>query len=117
MTAPRYDLADLAAALRIELGPQDRNRQSEGEPRGLLALAARLGTDERHLRRAMHHGLTDRQADRYATRVGLHPASIWPCWWEHAGSDADWFADDPPVSALEEPPADAPPLGWMLVAT
>ena len=29
---------------------------------------------------ALHNGLTDRQADRWAIRLGYHPIEIWPTW-------------------------------------
>lgn len=117
----RYPLHPLAEALRIELTTAERGNGIE--PHGLPALADRLHTDERHLRRALHHGLTDRQADRYATRIGMHPASIWPEWWDAAGDDADWYTDDPALESLRPLPliprtsASPPPLHRTLVAT
>lgn len=45
----------------------------------LRALARRLDIDPAQLCRP----LTDRQADRYATRLGMHPVSVWgTTWWE-----------------------------------
>lgn len=33
--------------------------------------------------------LSDTQADRYATRLGLHPEVLWPGWTEHGLSAVD----------------------------
>lgn len=48
-------------------------------------LALRLGLHHDTVRHAAALGLTDRQADRWAVRLGLHPAWVWPT----------WFADTP----------------------
>lgn len=121
----RYPLEALAVALRIELRVIEHG---DGvELLGLAAIADRLGIDHRQARRCLRFGLNDRQADRFAVRIGRHPASIWPEWWEAIGetipgtcrcrrqrhligyicdrcgrpqADAQWVADDPPLESL-----------------
>lgn len=45
----------------------------------LRALARRLGVDPAQLCRP----LSDRQADEWACRIGLHPVFVWGTrWWE-----------------------------------
>jgi hypothetical protein len=45
-----------------------------------VELAVRTDVPARTLHRASVRGLTDRIADRAATRLGLHPSMIWPNW-------------------------------------
>jgi hypothetical protein len=45
-----------------------------------VELAVRTDVPARTLHRASIRGLTDRIADRAATRLGLHPSMIWPDW-------------------------------------
>ena len=42
--------------------------------------AAKLGVRERQLFRWIEYGLTERQADELALRVGYHPCEVWPDW-------------------------------------
>jgi hypothetical protein len=86
--------------MRIELHRAGRPTDDDQADAGLAALAIAVGITHRQARRCLHTGLTDRQADRYATRIGMHPASIWPEWWEAAGDDADWYTDDPALESL-----------------
>ena len=96
----RYPLAPLAAAMRVELHRPGRPTDNDQADAGLAAIAKHLGIGHRWARRMLEHGLTDRQADRFATRIGMHPASIWPQWWDAAGDDADWYSDDPALECL-----------------
>lgn len=100
----RYDLAPLAQHLRIELHQHGRPPDDDRADHGLTALASRLGiTNLRSMRRIATRGLTERQADHFATRCGVHPASIWPSWWADAnGEDDDWYADDPAMADLDD---------------
>lgn len=101
MTAPiRYPLEPLAHALRIDLHRPGRPTDDNQADSGLNALAHHIGITHRQARRALHDGLSDRQADRFATRIGMHPASIWPQWWDNAEGDADWYTDDPALESL-----------------
>lgn len=43
-------------------------------------VARRLGIDSTQLRRWRVSGVSDEQADRLATTLGLHPAIVWPDW-------------------------------------
>ena len=77
-TSRRYPLAPLIKAAGVQLGP--RGGDQAGEHRQFTLLAERLGISRQkwwHLNRT---GLTDRQADRYAIRLGQHPALIWNDW-------------------------------------
>lgn len=66
--APRpYDVADLARALGLD--PADTH-----------ALALAVGVGRRWVRRYRTVGLTEAQADRWATRAGLHALDVWPRW-------------------------------------
>jgi len=38
------------------------------------------GIDRRWVRRCRDSGLTERGADAWATRCGLHPLEVWPSW-------------------------------------
>lgn len=51
----------------------------------LRVLADRLGYWHNYVRTVAPRGLTERQADRWATRLGLHPSNVWPEW----GTDID----------------------------
>jgi hypothetical protein len=67
--APRYPLANLAHAA----GAKD-----------LSDLARRLGITLRHAHRLHSEGLSDRQADHFAIRLRMHPATVWPDWERNA---------------------------------
>jgi len=49
--------------------------------RCLTEAARSLGVDRRQVYRWRRYGLTAAQADELATRLGLHPANVWPSWW------------------------------------
>ena len=51
------------------------------EPMSLRAVARRLGVDPAMLCRP----LSSTQADRYATRLGLHPGEVWGADWLRPG--------------------------------
>lgn len=98
----RYPLEPLADALRIDIGTPGRPHDDDRADHGLVALSAHLGVTDRTLRRLRCNGLTDRQADHFAIVAGLHPAEIWPTWFDDApGEGDDWYADDAPM----RPPA------------
>lgn len=65
----RFPLADLEAHLN---------------PTSTAALAQRLGVSARTVWRWRASGLNPTQADRAAIAAGLHPANIWPNWWDNA---------------------------------
>lgn len=44
------------------------------------SLARRLGVSRTTLWRWSHRGLTDREADRAASTLGLHPSALWRDW-------------------------------------
>jgi hypothetical protein len=52
------------------------------------AFARRIGVCATTVRRAEQRGLTDRQADRWAIAVGVHPSLIWgPAWFAAAPAE------------------------------
>lgn len=69
MAAPRFPLEPLLEAI--------------GRP-CMAQLARRVGEHPRETYRWRDRGLSERQADRVACRLGLHPARIWPGWFEVA---------------------------------
>jgi hypothetical protein len=87
MTAPgdRYELRPLAASLGIRLGGP--NEVPEGE--GYVALAHSMGVSHGYARVLAGRGLSDKQADRFAIRAGLHPEVVWPGWLETGADDED----------------------------
>lgn len=88
---PRYPLQPLLDRLGIERIPDGtEGGDHTGDPHtGYTLLAFRLGVTRRTIQRLANTGLTDRQADHYAIRAGLHPAWIWPEWWTHAPGEHD----------------------------
>jgi hypothetical protein len=50
-------------------------------PADTAALSAALGIGRRWIRRYRLVGLSEMQADRWATAAGLHPGDVWPTWW------------------------------------
>ena len=65
-----YPVADLAPAAGL---PRDV---------AVAQLALALGFNRRTVGRYVHLGLDERQADRWATRLGVHPLEVWPDWGE-----------------------------------
>ena len=58
-----------------------------GHP-SLRRLALLLGVNGSALSRANATGLTWRQADTWACRIGKHPAEVWPSvWWSACDDD------------------------------
>lgn len=50
-----------------------------GLPRHQLAI--RINASNLSMHRYERDGLTIWQADRFAVRLGFHPANVWPDWW------------------------------------
>lgn len=67
---PRFSLAPLEELLRAQGGSSVKR------------LALLMGTNERQVHRWRHHGVTWAQADLLAVRAGLHPAELWPQWFD-----------------------------------
>lgn len=51
------------------------------------AAADLLGIGHTEMRHMLERGLTEKQADRYATRAGMHPATVWGRLWWCDGQD------------------------------
>jgi hypothetical protein len=56
------------------------------------SLSGRLGVGGNQIARAIERGLTDKQADEWAVRLGVHPMSVWGWAWV---DDADRAAGRP----------------------
>jgi hypothetical protein len=116
----RLPLAPLAEALGVEFHNPGTFGGDENQTRGVPELAARLSCSVETVYRMRNNGLTPLQADRYAMSAGIHPARIWPNWWngiddtntEHAelacvcDHDLDhctcgYYGDDPPMGASD----------------
>jgi hypothetical protein len=50
-------------------------------PTDTAGMSLALGIGRRWVRRYRLVGLSERQADRWATAGGLHPGDVWPSWW------------------------------------
>jgi len=101
----RLDLGSLLAAAGVEPkaaheathrevdGWHDYNVPTRRPPaaavsRSVERLAEHLGTTSRTLHRCAATGLSPMLADRCATRLGMHPANIWPDWYAVAEDHA-----------------------------
>lgn len=62
---------------------------------GVSCLPRRLGVSSTTVKQAATAGLTDRQADLWACRLGLHPGTVWPAWWETPPEEAPAGCDVP----------------------
>lgn len=80
-TPRRYPIQPLLNALALHPTHTGGGNQP-GTPEGHALLALHLGISHRHARRLATHGLNDTQADRYACRIGHHPATLWTNWWD-----------------------------------
>lgn len=77
MTDPRFPVEPLAAAAGITLGEYAGAHSRPGNE----IIAELVGVKPRWARQLRHRGLTEAQADRAATALGLHPLAIWPTEW------------------------------------
>lgn len=94
MTDPtRYPLGPLARLAGVELGIIGGSQPGQ-PPRGLAALAIELGISHTMAQRLNANGLSEPQADRYAARLGYHPANVWPDWYEVTSSPGAHTLDD-----------------------
>lgn len=106
MTTPRYPLAPLATALGVELGrPGRHNDEDPVILHGRALLAARLERSITTIATYLRTGLSDEQADQLATKAGIHPARIWPNWWDHV-HEGDCDPDRPCICGLDQHPPD-----------
>lgn len=103
MTTKRYPIEPLAEALGVTLG-RIGGYQPDQPPEGLVALANRCGISHRRARRWHQFGVPARYSDQAAIACGRHPATLWPGWdLDIADGDPDdYYADDPPLDALDE---------------
>lgn len=102
---PRLDLGSLLDAAGVEPEParacrrvsragtfdyndDPRRPVPETATRSIERVAVELGTTGRTLHRCAKDGLSPALADQCATALGLHPANIWPAWYEVAEDHA-----------------------------
>lgn len=87
----RYPLAPVATALHVTLGQSGAiggRDDADVQPlHGMSVVMAHLGISHSTALRWQRNGLTDVQADRAATAVGLHPCLLWPEWWDEPTED------------------------------
>jgi hypothetical protein len=82
----RYPTGPVEAFLRARLGPfgligGEGSTESYGYTAARAATMLNVHTET--YRRAVTRGTLDETtADRWATRLGLHPADLWPEWWQ-----------------------------------
>ncbi len=62
-----------AEALMVKLGSESQT-----------AFARTCHVERNQMRRYLRDGFPETTADRIATRVGMHPAEVWPDWYEAA---------------------------------
>ena len=65
----------------------DRHKTYGSEPLGLTdvgRVVRVLGVSHTSVDHWIERGVRWDTADKMACRLGLHPGSIWPEWWEHA---------------------------------
>lgn len=79
----RFPIEPLADAAGITLG-QIGGHQPDDHPSGIARLAELIGVKPRWARHLRHQGITEEQADKAATALGLHPITIWPAEWPQA---------------------------------
>jgi hypothetical protein len=107
MMAARFPLEPLLRAAGIpsvaEVHEDGRHVNRSGKRvdqplAGLAALAERLEVSLRMAQFLMSGGrehpagLSERQADRYAVKLGLLPWEVWPDWWSEAPGEEDLHA-------------------------
>ncbi len=87
----RYQFADLEPYIEREYRDPGNERQSYI---GICGKAATiLEVNAITVQNWRRRGLTEPQADWVACRLGYHPASIWPHWWDGANLSSDPDAD------------------------
>ena len=87
----RYDFAPIEALFPYKPDGGQRN-----EPLGMAEL---LGSTNTNVSRYRRKGMPVEVADRLAVRLGLHPAQLWPSWFDDAEDElrdaerlAEWWA-------------------------
>ncbi len=79
----RYAFVDLEPF--IEHAYSDDGNHNRASHIGICGkAAATLEVDPATVQNWRRRGLNERQADHAAVRLGFHPASIWPEWWDAA---------------------------------
>lgn len=76
----RYPLEPLAVICERRWRPNDEQQAEQITRTGKTAAA--LGVDRRRILYWHHNGLTERAADRAAALLNLHPAEVWPEWFD-----------------------------------
>ena len=79
--------------MRYDVGPLEwaaggKLHESHGQPAPDLGLALALGVDRQTVCRMRVHGLSVRQADRFAIHLGYHPSILWPSWFDDYEDEA-----------------------------
>ena len=82
-----YPTGPVEAFLRARLGPTVVMPDGDSSGYTIARAAACLGIEANSYARVVKRGtITEPAADRWATRLGLHPADLWPQWWDLWGA-------------------------------
>ena len=87
--------------MRYPLEPLERvlgtheARNERGYPSADSALARIIGVTRASVCQSRRRGLSEAQADLYATRAGFHPAQIWDGWLEEVTDSCEWCGGPP----------------------
>lgn len=81
----------------------------------LDTVAETLGITAREVDRYCRLGLNARQADRFATRIGVHPRAVWGEDYDRAEDQMLWWGTRTPPAGLVgvSPWVDDEPAGWF----
>ncbi len=77
---PRYPYADLAPFIEAAYKPDPDTFNFSRATKAMIV----LGVCRNTVINWQDRGMPERAADHMAVRLGYHPASIWPTWWEGA---------------------------------
>ena len=82
-----YPTGPVEAFLRARLGPAVVMPDGDSDGYTIANAAACIGIAANSYARVVKRGhLSEPAADRWATRLGLHPGDLWPQWWDLWGA-------------------------------
>jgi hypothetical protein len=67
----RYKISDLMKCVGVK----------ENSPGYTVAMSRLLDVHPRTFEKMRKNGLSEYNADKYATKLGFHPGVVWPEWW------------------------------------
>jgi hypothetical protein len=89
VTSPRFPIEPWLAAATAKLhflldNPGVATNANRSRPVPYKTIADYLGMARNNIEHARRRGLSFDQCDRWAIRLGYHPAELWPDWMEHS---------------------------------